>query len=465
MRIGLRWSGNQSRVVSFACSVSIHAILLTALANLPSRVAQRAPLDGLGAASRPLERSVIWYPPRGRLPEIAPQRRRWAPPQGKRGKARLAASNLPTAKPADQLLWRLTSQPAEPAPRLPNLFVFQAPAASRPPERPKREQFAPPQKPKATQVPTLPAGPAIQATASETSLLVWRFGPPAPLTNRPKPEPFAMPAGRPRPEQTSAALDSPPSLAGAPPGELAAAVVGVRPAERLEAPIPEGAPPAQISTTSRSTSAPASKASIDVPGLLIQGGQQAAESGVARTVRAAIEPRSAPAPAAGRTELALERWQAEARSVLSAPLRPGARVIPGAIDARFRGRSVYTTSFLVTAEAGEPADWVVWFAEREQPMGQNPAVRPPVPWRKLGRNPAPHPNGLPAGRVQLSAIIRQDGRVDSIVPLPGPDQGLNQIAIQALERWQFLPAVRNGEPVEVEAVVEISVARSTGSGR
>ena len=59
------------------------------------------------------------------------------------------------------------------------------------------------------------------------------------------------------------------------------------------------------------------------------------------------------------------------------------------------------------------------------------------------------------GEVILYAIIRRDGSVDSIQLMRSVEPELDRNAMDALARWQFLPAERAGAAVELEAVVHI----------
>lgn len=59
------------------------------------------------------------------------------------------------------------------------------------------------------------------------------------------------------------------------------------------------------------------------------------------------------------------------------------------------------------------------------------------------------------GTVTLYAVIHSDGRVGDIRVLNSPDQRLEPFATSALARWKFLPALRSGKPVAIEAVVVI----------
>lgn len=55
------------------------------------------------------------------------------------------------------------------------------------------------------------------------------------------------------------------------------------------------------------------------------------------------------------------------------------------------------------------------------------------------------------GTVILYAVIHSDGSVGGIRILRSVDQRLDDFASEAIARWKFEPATRNGEPVDVEA--------------
>ncbi len=59
------------------------------------------------------------------------------------------------------------------------------------------------------------------------------------------------------------------------------------------------------------------------------------------------------------------------------------------------------------------------------------------------------------GTVTLYAVIRADGTVDDIKVLDSLDSRLDATAVRALARWHFRPGTKNGEPVALEAVVQI----------
>jgi TonB family protein len=55
------------------------------------------------------------------------------------------------------------------------------------------------------------------------------------------------------------------------------------------------------------------------------------------------------------------------------------------------------------------------------------------------------------GTVILYAVIHADGTVDGVRVLRSIDDRLDQYASEAIVKWQFQPATKNGAPVDVEA--------------
>ena len=101
--------------------------------------------------------------------------------------------------------------------------------------------------------------------------------------------------------------------------------------------------------------------------------------------------------------------------------------------------------------------WVIRFAE----LNPNPneaksdftapeatqKVDPAYPLELMRRNVQ--------GTVTLYAVIRNDGSVSDVRVLRGVDDQLDQYARNALARWHFHPATKNGAAVDLEAVVMI----------
>ena len=59
------------------------------------------------------------------------------------------------------------------------------------------------------------------------------------------------------------------------------------------------------------------------------------------------------------------------------------------------------------------------------------------------------------GEVILYGVIRQDGTVDSIQLVRGIDPQLDAYAVEAFAQWKFQPATKEGQPVDLEAIVYI----------
>ena len=60
-----------------------------------------------------------------------------------------------------------------------------------------------------------------------------------------------------------------------------------------------------------------------------------------------------------------------------------------------------------------------------------------------------------SGTVALSFIVGTDGLAHDIAIVSGIDPGLDQNAIDAIQRWRFQPATKDGEPVLMRAKAEV----------
>jgi TonB family protein len=124
------------------------------------------------------------------------------------------------------------------------------------------------------------------------------------------------------------------------------------------------------------------------------------------------------------------------------------------------GKEVYTLNVNLPNLTSTSGSWILNFAQLDE--DNRPGFRPkgrlaaPQPYEKVDpKYPSDAINQHIDGEVILYAIIRKDGSVDSIQLVHGIDPQLNHNAIEALERWKFRPAAREGVPVDVEAVVHI----------
>jgi TonB family protein len=191
-------------------------------------------------------------------------------------------------------------------------------------------------------------------------------------------------------------------------------------------------------------------AGIAVPGLLLRGGVKDDQ----------------PSLVANFSPTSRENLLAAARMALgSAPApssEPRAMRVADAPDPRLAGRLVYTLAIQMPNVTSYSGSWIVWFAVREADSAQSHpgqpalAIRPPLPLRKV--DPKYIPSAVSdrvEGKVLLSAVIRKDGHVESVVLLRGLDERLDRSAQEALAKWAFEPAMRAGSTVDVDAVFEI----------
>ena len=60
------------------------------------------------------------------------------------------------------------------------------------------------------------------------------------------------------------------------------------------------------------------------------------------------------------------------------------------------------------------------------------------------------------GPVVLSLIVDRQGRAQNIRVTKSLDKGLDQQAMDAIEKWHFSPGIKNGKPVRVAATIEVN---------
>ena len=280
--------------------------------------------------------------------------------------------------------------------------------------------------------PALPAPPRVEAAAS--------LGSAAQPLNGGKPSPF----GPPLPE-------APPGSAS----DISMAIVGLDPSASATVPAPDGSRNAQFSAGPHlrpdgGMGGSGEGAMLTVPGLMIRNSDLDARP----TLMARVPP------------TATSNLRAAVRSSLPDPsaaeMHPAAIRVSSAPDPWLAGRPIYEMSVQMPNITSYSGSWLIWFAERTPELGAAPSigqrgpVSAPVPLRKVD------PKYLPSaiadrveGTVRLAAVIRIDGHVDSVRLLRHLDDRLDESAAQAIDKWEFQPARRNGKPVDVDAVIEI----------
>jgi TonB family protein len=135
--------------------------------------------------------------------------------------------------------------------------------------------------------------------------------------------------------------------------------------------------------------------------------------------------------------------------------RPSATRVSNAPDPRFDGRTVYMMAIQMPNITSYMGSWLLWFSERNA-RPSTAVVTPPVVHRKVDpKYVAEAVSERVEGIVRLAAVVRKDGTVGSVDLVRGLDDRLDRTAREALAKWQFAPALRNGEPIDVDILVEI----------
>jgi TonB family protein len=226
------------------------------------------------------------------------------------------------------------------------------------------------------------------------------------------------------------------------------AIVGLDPAKTMD--IPKPPPPRDAGFSAgpkpnpEGERAAAIKALLTVPDLYASGGPKD------------IHPLTASdlAPTSQRNLMAAMRPGGVPRTPPAAPPAPHVSSSP---DPRMNGRAIYMMAIQMPNVTSFSGSWMVWFAEHEALPGGPPIeMRPPEPMRKVDpKYVADAANERVEGIVRLSAVIRKDGSIEDVELLKHLDDRLDRSAEEALGKWRFEPAQRDGTAVDVDAVFEI----------
>ena len=442
------------RGASFTVSLFIHGAMLAWVIAASSLGFGEKPRPIYDQQIRPNETKIVWYRLQTLLPNVRPSEAK-VTPKPPRAVRRLDQNLIAGAKELPsppQKVWVPDPPKSEmPKPKLeplPNLLAL-APA----PRMPLRKFEPPPPIP----VKVKPAEPLPDVFANDAA-------PQAALKQAaitPKALPFAM--DLPRPVRAFIPPPSLPRPAAAPHEDLAAppdvtplaapapamAIVGLDPARTMEIPKPPPIRDAGFSAGPKPNpdgeTAPANTAMLSVPSIYASGGPKdirtlnASDLGsVSRTnLLAAIRPGGVPRP--------------------SIPATPRAPHVSNSPDPRMNGRLIYMMAIQMPNVTSFSGSWMVWFAEHEPLPGGPPLdMRAPEPMHKVDpKYIVDAANERVEGIVRLTAVIRKDGSIDEVELLKHLDDRLDRSAVEALAKWRFEPAQRDGTPVDVDAVFEI----------
>jgi TonB family protein len=136
-------------------------------------------------------------------------------------------------------------------------------------------------------------------------------------------------------------------------------------------------------------------------------------------------------------------------------LPPGAKP-----EQLFESKKIYKMHIDMPNLNSATGSWILNFTELrtnpDAPRVPSADLNVPAPIRKVDpKYPPTLINEHVEGEVVLYAVIRRDGSVDSIQLIHGLDEELDKNAMTALSQWKFRPATRQGEPVELEAIIHI----------
>ncbi len=145
------------------------------------------------------------------------------------------------------------------------------------------------------------------------------------------------------------------------------------------------------------------------------------------------------------------------------PMQPeSATKLSEAERAVFGNRKFYSVTLNMPNLNSAGGSWVIRFAElhheESAPTANVPApdLTQPMATRKV--DPA-YPTQLMrenvAGTVILYAVIHADGSVGNVRVLRGVEDRIDRFASEAVAKWKFDPATKDGSPVDVEATFQI----------
>src|SRR5579864_7875583 len=422
---------------SFAVSIVLHSIAVLSLGLITpqSSLSNRPIYDEV---IRPDEHKIVWYdyrkPP---VPDVDATERigTFPKPRGKEFSRDVVIATAPKAVSTKQFIWL-------PVPKIeikrdlamPNLIARMASAVPAPPtpvpKKVEKAQVEAPPAPKPNLSPPQPNADVNRAEehpvqAIEIPKPRKAFVPPPPVKQEARLTIPVQTADVPMPDASNVGTSSPRNILpdgvgtpafskgvapppNAPPGAVTTAgnakvdiaIAGLHPADKLDSPLPNGARPGEFSKAPivGETATGEVKGGLSVPDLSIREDRSKVEA-------PHVEP-------SRKVVMYAEKVRSIPVTTLSVPLRPASRTIPRQIDVRFPGRYVYTMVVPIENLPDYSGDWILWFAEREQKPGNSPLMRAPIPLRKLEPVEPLAPGARTEFRLQISATIRKDGKID-----------------------------------------------------
>jgi TonB family protein len=469
-----------------AVSLVLHGSAFFALMNAPNISLPEPSKSAYKQAIEGKETKLVWYKLDEKLPAVTPPDVDAEPEPliaSVKARQQIVASREDAPR-RTQMVWTPAPELAQSKPlELPNILAIRLPEITRP--------FVPPpevKQPQSVKI-DLPAdAPALQTRSldpvklADAQRISKPFVPPptkvpvklaevvapsdappveartiAPALNesfKPPARPFTAPPAKPAAPGSGAqvTLETPPDLI-ANSRDLNLAVVGLNPSIKPAA-LPSNSSPGQFSAGPKVRPEGADFAGdrrgLSVPGLYVEGAKDAKPDLIAQ----AFAPPTSPSSLHAAARLASPHAPDLRENPPGPP--PGAVKVSDAPDKRFTGRDVYMMAIQMPNLTSYSGSWLMWYADRTAREAGLAPVAPPVPHRKVDpKYVASAAADRVEGKVQLACVIGKDGRVSTVELVRGLDDRLNQTAEEALAKWEFTPATRHGEPVEVDVLVEI----------
>lgn len=413
------------RPLPFAGSVTLHILgLVLALAVPITDTGEVIRQEDYRILPAP-DRKIIYYKLDNRLPDLSISNRtglELPKPRQKSAKMAMQASMV-EAPPADQLIWQPSAQELiKESMDLPNVAAFRPPP---PPEAP-------------------PAPPAPEPEPVVESPLATQ-------PRRPPPRKFVPPPGTGTPKTAPIELADPPltgTVRGAADlGEMAVVVAGINPSMKDLPEMPAASRPATVSVgpdAGRGSGGGVPEAS-GVEGLEVI------------TRGAGNAPPSARSVFVAQTVMFSRESIDQRRTAIAVPVRLA--MLPPAAKQHFGERAVYLVFLDRLNDVHYASETLMWFAAREQSGMGGRTMHAPVPFRQKDPFSARSKAAVALkGLIRLAAVVGADGFVTDVRVLGGPDDHVNQFMAAAVASWTFLPALRGGERIAVDVLLDIPLA-------
>jgi TonB family protein len=162
------------------------------------------------------------------------------------------------------------------------------------------------------------------------------------------------------------------------------------------------------------------------------------------------------APPAANPNVTASLAAPRAASIPARPLREGKETELSEPEQQvFASRKFYSLTLNMPNLNSAGGTWVIRFAELKKDSASGDLSAPLVMRKVDPAYPLQIMRENVSGTVILYAVIHADGSVGNIRILRSVDDRLDHFASQAVARWQFQPATKNGTPIDVEATFQI----------